>query len=135
MLPFNGYVMIKNMCKTFNATEKKFRWDLAKICADYCFISPTAVDLEFGVTDTSDNEALVRSMMIKKSKCRILVADHTKFGETCPNIIAPLESFNRIITDKITPEETAESVSDASYDRAREIALKMEKRALNVTYC
>jgi len=93
---------------------------LGRICADYSFISPTSVDLQFGITDTNANEAAVREMMIHNSKTRILVADHTKFGNTCPNVIAKMGIFNKIVTDKATSAEFAE---------------KMRDMALNVIYC
>ncbi len=93
---------------------------IGKICADYSFISPTGVDVQFGITDTNANEAVVRELMIRNSKKRILVADHTKFGLTCPNVIAPLDIFDRIVTDKATSAVYME---------------QMRSLKLNVIYC
>ena len=93
---------------------------LEKICADYSFISPTGVDVQFGITDTNSNEAVVREMMIRNSKKRILVADHTKFGLTFPNIIAPLDIFDSIVTDKATSAEFIDEIRSSK---------------LNVVYC
>ncbi len=76
-----------------------------RYCADYCFISPSSIDKEYGLTDNSEEEALVRETMIKNSMKRILVADNTKFGRANPHKIAPLNAFERVITDKATSEE------------------------------
>ncbi len=76
-----------------------------RYCADYCFISPSSIDKEYGLTDNSEEEALVREAMIKNSKRRILVADNTKFGKANPHKITSLNIFDRVVTDKATNED------------------------------
>ena len=83
---------------------------IGRICADYCFISPTAVDLKYGATDNSSEEADVRESMIRNSKKSILVADHTKFGNSRPYIVSNLEAFDRIIADKATDSKYIEEL-------------------------
>ncbi len=85
---------------------------LKRFCADYSFISPTAVDMKFGITDTNTNEAVIRESMINNSKKRILVVDHTKFGLTYPNVIAQVEVFDRIVTDRATDPEFLKGLED-----------------------
>ncbi len=76
---------------------------ISKYCADYCLISPTFVDSFFGATDDNEGEAAVRKAMITYSKKHILIADHTKFGDSTKNRISDLEAFDEVITNKETP--------------------------------
>lgn len=78
---------------------------ITRYCADYCFISPSSIDKEYGLTDNSEEEALVRECMIKNSKKRILVADNTKFGRANPHKIASIDIFDRVVTDKATSDD------------------------------
>ncbi|KAF5044511.1 Glycerol-3-phosphate regulon repressor [anaerobic digester metagenome] len=72
---------------------------LEKYCADYCFVSPPSIDPRFGLTDHSEEEACVRACMIRQSKNRYLVADHTKFGWSGINRIAGIETIDLVVTD------------------------------------
>ena len=49
---------------------------------DKAIISCKGLDLEIGMTDSDEHDANSKRMMLKSAKERILVADHTKFGET-----------------------------------------------------
>lgn len=83
---------------------------IARYCADYCLISPTSIDSFFGVTDNNEGEAAVRKAMMAYSKKRILIADHTKFGNTSKHRISDLEAFDEVITDRGTPSDWVESL-------------------------
>ncbi len=76
-----------------------------RYCADYALISPTYIDPVFGVTDDSEEEAAVRKAMMDSSKKSILIADHTKFGNTTRNRICGIGSFEEVVTDRETPGE------------------------------
>ena len=66
---------------------------------DKAFISTQGIDLEGGVTVPSDNDAQVKKAVMKASKYKILLADHTKFGQTFMAKHGALEDFDAIITD------------------------------------
>lgn len=66
---------------------------------DKAFISTQGVDLEGGVTVPTDNDAQVKRAVMKASKYKILLADHTKFGQTFLAKHGELKDFNAIITD------------------------------------
>ncbi|MDD4010688.1 MAG: DeoR/GlpR family DNA-binding transcription regulator [Sphaerochaetaceae bacterium] len=72
---------------------------LRKYCADCCFISPTSIDLQHGLTDHSELEAAVRKAMLEQSSSRFLVADHTKFGWSSINVISLFKGLDAIISD------------------------------------
>lgn len=72
---------------------------LQQYCADFCFVSPPSVDMQFGLTDHNEEEARVRACMLAQSKQCYLVADHTKFGWAGVNRIAGIETIDMIVTD------------------------------------
>lgn len=66
---------------------------------DKAFISTQGADLEGGVTVPTDNDAQVKKAVMKASKYKILLADHTKFGQTFLAKHGELKEFDAIITD------------------------------------
>ena len=73
---------------------------------DVAFISPTAIDLESGITADSMTEAeITRTILTRCARRRIGLVSSRKFGRTSFARIAPAESFDEIITDAgIAPE-------------------------------
>lgn len=67
--------------------------------ADKCFISPPKLSIELGMTDNNANEAKIREIMIKRSKEKFLIVDHTKFEGNENLLIEGIENINTIITD------------------------------------
>ena len=78
-------------------TVKRYHVDLA-------LISCKGINLELGVTDTSENEAEVKKCMIEQAKEVALLADHTKFGRTAFAHLADLEDLTYLVTDR-KPED------------------------------
>lgn len=68
--------------------------------ADIAFISCPKITIEFGLSDNHLSEAKVRETMLRQSKRRYLIMDHTKFDESANVIIDALESVDHIITDQ-----------------------------------
>lgn len=79
---------------------------------DKAFISTQGVDLDGGVTVPSDNDAQVKKAVMKASKYKILLADHTKFGQTFMAKHGELKDFDVIITDT--------EIDSATYEQIRE---------------
>lgn len=78
---------------------------IGKYFADIAFLSPTAISDTHGLMDNHTEEAAVREQMLKCSKKKILVADHTKFGTSAHDVIAPLTELTQVVTDTTTTQE------------------------------
>lgn len=78
---------------------------LDNYCADCCFVSPTGIDLKFGLIDNSEGEAAVRRRMLELSARRFLVVDRTKFGVGGINRISDFSSVDEVVTDAEPSQE------------------------------
>lgn len=67
---------------------------------DKAIISCKGLDLEHGVTDSSEFHALTKKAMISSARNTILAADSSKFNKTSFIQIAGLSAINTIITEK-----------------------------------
>jgi DeoR family transcriptional regulator of aga operon len=77
------------------------------------FLGVDGIDLEFGLTTTSAQEAHLNKQMIAASQKLIIVADSTKFGKRGFGRICGLEEVDHIITDEKISEhmvKTCESM-------------------------
>ena len=72
--------------------------------ADKVFISCPKISAEYGLSDNHISEANVRRQMLKSSKTKILVVDHTKFEGTANHLFDGLDSVDLVITDQRVPE-------------------------------
>ncbi len=78
---------------------------------DKTILSVTSVDLKRGVICTNSPLcACVQQAMIEVAQTVIVVADHSKFGRTALNVVAPLEDIDYVVTNS----ETRPLVSNAS---------------------
>lgn len=68
--------------------------------ADSSFISCPKLTMEFGLSDNHLSEATVRETMLRQSKKRYVVMDHTKFDDSANIIIGGLDYVDMIITDQ-----------------------------------
>ena len=67
---------------------------------DKAFISVLGIDLDFGVSIPSMNDALVKKAILDSSSKKICMVDHTKFNKKYMSKIANIDDFDMIITDK-----------------------------------
>jgi len=68
---------------------------------DIAFIGIHDIDLEAGLTMPFSAEAELISIMVKRCKTKILIADHTKFGRvSLYKVDCSFRDFDKIITDK-----------------------------------
>lgn len=72
---------------------------------DYAFFSCRGVTLENGLTDTSEEEAFFRKLLIQRSGHAVLLFDHSKVGVTSFFSIGPLNAVHTLITDADLPED------------------------------
>lgn len=71
---------------------------------DYAFFSCRGITLENGLTDTSEEEAFFRRLLIQRSDQTCLLFDHSKIGVTSFFSICPLSAIRILITDARLPD-------------------------------
>lgn len=79
--------------------------DIAKDCinrffVDTVFFSCRALSMHSGLTDSSEDEALLRKCMMRSAKKAVLLCDHTKFDHVSFCRIADLDSIKYVVTDR-----------------------------------
>lgn len=79
--------------------------------ADFCVMSDAAVNGRFICNPYSD-VVLTKQAMMKASKTRIFLADHTKFTRRALHVMAPLDDFDFIVVDSATPTDTIRYIQD-----------------------
>jgi DeoR/GlpR family transcriptional regulator of sugar metabolism len=73
---------------------------VAAFQADYAVLAITALDAASGVMDASVDEAQVARAMIDCSHQLVVVADHTKFGQSAGFTVARLPEIDTLVTDR-----------------------------------
>ncbi len=66
---------------------------------DQFFFGANGVDPERGVTDRHTEEAAVNEAMARQARRRVLLVDHTKFGQVASCVVCPIRDVDVIITD------------------------------------
>lgn len=90
---------------------------LENLFANKAFISCPSINLESGIYDNDEEEALIRKTMIKNAKEAVLVVDHTKFDSFSSVRIADFTQIDVLVTNKIL------SADDESACRNLDIAI------------
>lgn len=75
--------------------------------ADYAIIGASALDPDGAVLDFDAREVSVARAILRNARCKILVADHTKFAATAPVRICDLADIDHFVTDVAPPAEFA----------------------------
>ena len=78
---------------------------LAEVRADKVFIGTRGISLEHGLTNDYLPETLTDRAILRAGIEIIILADHVKFGRVATAMLAPVESVNTIITDKLTSKD------------------------------
>ena len=73
--------------------------NLQQYFVDKCFISCRSVSMEFGMTDTNDNTAVLHRIALEHAKQRFLAVDHSKLNGASFSSLAPLKELDGIIMD------------------------------------
>ena len=71
--------------------------------ADYAIIGASAIDTDGAVLDFDAREVSVARAILRNARCKILIADHTKFAATAPVRICDLSEVDHFITDTPPP--------------------------------
>ncbi|KRC47429.1 D-beta-D-heptose 1-phosphate adenosyltransferase [Leifsonia sp. Root227] len=72
---------------------------LSEINVDVAFLGANAVSIERGLTTPDPAEAAIKRLMLSSARRRILLADHSKFGQVSTCKHADLSDIDLVITD------------------------------------
>lgn len=78
---------------------------LSQMRLDKAFVGISALDISYGITMATMEEAKTRKDIAKASNKVIVLCDHSKFGKQNFAYVGPLESIDILITDKGIPDE------------------------------
>ena len=78
---------------------------LSSIFPDKAFIGANGVHPDHGVTAYHSDEAALNNVMVRQSREKIVVADHSKLGVVTTHLICPLGEIDLIITDSGAEDE------------------------------
>ncbi|WP_214411720.1 DeoR/GlpR family DNA-binding transcription regulator [Sphaerisporangium fuscum] len=82
---------------------------LSMLNVDVAFMAANGCSVEKGLTTPDPAEAAIKRAMIKAAKRSVLLADHTKFGDTYLARFASLQEIDVVITDTgLDPASAAE---------------------------
>lgn len=74
--------------------------NMERYYVDKAFISCRSVSMDFGLTDTNDNDSALHKMALNHSRQKYLTIDHTKLDSTSFSHVAPISILNGIIMDR-----------------------------------
>jgi len=83
------------------------------------FMSCRGLDLLRGASDLSEEQAMVRRMMLEGSDHHVLLVDSTKLQTRALSIIAPIAAFHHLITDDAADAETCAAFQQAGLQVTR----------------
>ncbi len=72
--------------------------------ADISFVSCGGLSISKGITDTNEEQAVIRQMMLKRSLNKTVVADFSKFNLVKFKKICDFENIDTLIVDKLPDE-------------------------------
>ena len=88
-------------------------WDyLNSLNLNKAFIATTGLTIKSGATNPNNEDATIKSSMIKRSQESYLLLDSTKFEQTSLITFAELQDFDKIITAGDVPEYYKEYLHD-----------------------
>ena len=79
---------------------------------DKAFVGLGGLHLEAGLTEYNLEDTLVKKALIANAGQVIVLADGSKFGETCFALIAPIAEMDVLVSDEGAPKEMIEALTD-----------------------
>ena len=95
--------------------------NIRNVAATTCFVGCAGISLTAGVTSTTQQEAIVNSLMVSRSDCMVLLADSRKLGISAGFSYADLSAVNLLITDKGATDEDVEVLLEAGIHEIRRV--------------
>jgi DeoR/GlpR family transcriptional regulator of sugar metabolism len=84
--------------------------NLRRYHAAKMFFSCRGLDIQRGLSDLNEDQAMVRRIMLDVSDEHILLLDSSKWGTRALSMVAPLGTVQRVITDADVPPAEVEAV-------------------------
>jgi len=82
---------------------------VGKVNIDVAFLSPSGFSLKNGFTSGNYNESELKSAIVKKAGCVIMLIHSSKIGKSLPYTFCALQDVQKIITDEALDEETMQA--------------------------
>lgn len=79
-----------------------------KYNVDLVLLGCKGLDMERGITDSSEGEADLKSEMASRAECVVLLADHSKFNHTAFVNFLDWDRIDYLITDEKPSQEWLE---------------------------
>ena len=95
--------------------------NIRNVAASICFVGCAGISLTAGVTSTTQQEAIVNSLMVERSDRLVLLAASSKLGVSAGFSYADLSRVNLLITDKDTTDEDVAVLLDAGIHEIRRV--------------
>ena len=89
---------------------------LDEIRLDKAVLGITAIDAAYGLSSASHAEADVKKRLIRASRQRIALSDHTKFGRQNFAFVGPVTDLHVLVTDDQTDPQTVTEVRKAGVE-------------------
>lgn len=83
---------------------------ISQFRANLCILGTAGADPKQGITDPYLSVARIKQKMLSYASRRILVTDHSKFGKIHKAYVAPLDTFDCVITDREATEDQVEAI-------------------------
>ncbi len=78
---------------------------ISKYYVDKCFVSCRGLSIENGITDSNEEQGILRLLMINHSKTKYLIIDKTKCDVTSFVKIGEINIINQLIIDEMPSED------------------------------
>ena len=95
--------------------------NIRSVAASTCFVGCAGISLTGGITSTTQQEAIVNSLMVERSERMILLADSRKLGISAGFSYADLSRVNLLITDTGATDEDVEVLLEAGIHEIRRV--------------
>lgn len=95
--------------------------NIRSVAASTCFAGCAGISLTAGITSTTQQEAIVNSLMVERSDRLVLVADSRKLGISAGFSYASLDQVNLLITDKGATDEDVQILLEAGIHEIRRV--------------
>ncbi|WP_322155881.1 DeoR/GlpR family DNA-binding transcription regulator [Paratractidigestivibacter sp.] len=95
--------------------------NIRSVAASTCFVGCAGISLTAGITSTTQQEAIVNSLMVGRSDRMVLLADSRKLGISAGFSYANLSQVNLLITDQGATDEDVQVLLEAGIHEIRRV--------------
>jgi DeoR/GlpR family transcriptional regulator of sugar metabolism len=93
-------MMLTNWKTTLSYNGTFTRNFFAAFHTDIAFISCKGISMDQGLSWTYEEDACVRKVMLENTRTRVLLCDHSKFGQVSTCKLFGLEHIDILVTDR-----------------------------------